>query len=183
MSPHQPAMTLTARIVALHAALDAAGVPHAFGGALALAWCTQRARGTIDIDVNIFVSHHSADEALDAMPDGVDVTEADRRAVAADGQTRLWWDGTPIDVFFNTAAFHEQAASRRRVESFAGHAIPFLACRDIAVFKAFFNRTQDWADLERMAEADTLDLESVIGVIATHLGADDPLIDRLRRLG
>ena len=183
MSPHQPAMTLTARIVALHAALDAAGVPHAFGGALALAWCTQRARGTIDIDVNIFVSHHSADEALDAMPDGVDVTEADRRAVAADGQTRLWWDGTPIDVFFNTAAFHEQAAGRRRVESFAGHVIPFLACRDIAVFKAFFNRTQDWADLERMAEAGTLDLESVIGVITTHLGADDPRIERLRRLG
>ena len=34
-------MTLTERIVALHAALDTAGVPHAFGGALALAWCTQ----------------------------------------------------------------------------------------------------------------------------------------------
>jgi len=32
-------------------ALDDADVPHAFGGALALAWCTQRARGTIDIDL------------------------------------------------------------------------------------------------------------------------------------
>ena len=36
-------------------ALDDARIPHAFGGALALAWCTQRARGTIDIDVNVFV--------------------------------------------------------------------------------------------------------------------------------
>ncbi len=43
--------------------------------------------------------------------------------------------------------------------------------------------TQDWADLERMAEAGTLDLESVIGVITTHLGAGDPRIERLRRLG
>ncbi|MCQ3971301.1 hypothetical protein, partial [Klebsiella pneumoniae] len=33
-------MTLTERIVALHAALDGAGIPHAFGGALALATLT-----------------------------------------------------------------------------------------------------------------------------------------------
>ena len=175
-------MTLTERIVALHAALDTAGVPHAFGGALALAWCTQRARGTIDIDVNVFVSHQSADEALHAMPDGVEITDADRRAIATDGQTRLWWDSTPIDVFFNTAAFHEQAAARARVESFAGHLIPFLACRDIAAFKTFFDRTQDWADLERMADAGTLDIEALIGVTTTHLGADDPRIERLRQL-
>ena len=43
------------KIVAIHQALDAADVPHAFGGALALAWCTERARGTIDIDLNVFV--------------------------------------------------------------------------------------------------------------------------------
>ena len=47
--------TLVDKIVALHESLDAAEIPHAFGGALALAWCTQRARGTIDIDVNVFV--------------------------------------------------------------------------------------------------------------------------------
>ncbi len=37
-------MTVVERIVALHLALDAASVPHAFGDALALAWCTERAR-------------------------------------------------------------------------------------------------------------------------------------------
>ena len=47
---------LPAKIVALHRALERAQLPHAFGGALALAWCTQRARGTIDIDVNVFVN-------------------------------------------------------------------------------------------------------------------------------
>ena len=48
----ESATSLADKIVAIHQALDAAQLPHAFGGALALAWCTQRARGTIDIDVN-----------------------------------------------------------------------------------------------------------------------------------
>ena len=89
-------MRLAEKIVALHIALDEAFIPHAFGGALALAWCTQRARATIDIDVNVFVSYHSADKALDAMPEGVTVTAADRIAVASDGQTRLWRDRTRL---------------------------------------------------------------------------------------
>ena len=49
---------LVDKILALHAALDDAEIPHAFGGALALAWCTERARGTIDIDLNVFVDGH-----------------------------------------------------------------------------------------------------------------------------
>ena len=175
-------MTLVERIIELHQALDVAGVPHAFGGALALAWCTRRARGTIDIDINLFVDHQRADGALDVLPEGVKVTDADRRAVATNGQTRLWWDGTPIDVFFNTTAFHDQAATRARVERFAGHDAPFLACRDLAVFKAFFNRTQDWADLEQMADVGTLDVESVLGVLTYYLGGDDPRVERLRQL-
>ncbi len=48
-------MGLPEKIIAIHEHLAAAGLPHAFGGALALAWCTGRARGTIDIDVNVFV--------------------------------------------------------------------------------------------------------------------------------
>ena len=78
--------------------------------------------------------------------------------------------------------YHEQAATRVRVESFAGCRVPFLACRDIAVFKAFFDRTQDWADLEQMAAAGTLDTETVVGVLAGYLGPDDPRIERLRSL-
>ena len=175
-------MTVVERILALHAALDAANVPHAFGGALALAWCTRRARGTVDIDVNVFVGLSAAEQVFDALPDGVAVTDDTRRAVAADGQARLWWGRTPIDVFFNTVAFHEQAAARVRVESFAGHRVPFLSCRDIAVFKAFFDRTQDWADLEQMAAAGTLDAEWVAAAIAAHLGPDDPRTERLRSL-
>jgi hypothetical protein len=58
-----------------------------------------------------------------------------------------------------------------------------LACRDLAVFKAFFGRARDWADLEEMRAAGTLDVEAVIGVLAHYLGGDDPRIERLRSLG
>jgi hypothetical protein len=37
---------MTEAIVELHDALDSAGIPHAFGGALALAWCTKDLTGS-----------------------------------------------------------------------------------------------------------------------------------------
>jgi len=170
------------KMLAVHEHLTAAAIEHAFGGALALAWCTQQARGTIDLDVNVFVGPDRTDDTLAALPRGVVARPADRALLARDGQARLWWDTTPVDVFLNTTAFHEAAASRVRWEPFAGVDLPFLACEDLAVFKAFFNRTKDWADLEAMHEAGTLDVPAVIGVLAAHLGGDDHRIARLLAL-
>jgi hypothetical protein len=48
--------SLQSQMLQLHKSLARKNIPHAFGGALALAWCTQQARGTIDIDINIFIS-------------------------------------------------------------------------------------------------------------------------------
>jgi hypothetical protein len=175
-------MNLVGKIIGLHEALRKASVPHAFGGALALAWCTQRARGTIDIDVNLFVDVRDANLALAAFPAGVSITSEDRADIANDGQTRLWWDLTPVDVFFNTTEYHQQAAGRARTETFGGTEVPFLSCVDLAVFKAFFNRTKDWADLEEMAAAGTLDTDAVLGVLAHYLGGDDHRIEHLRGL-
>ncbi|MBI2708979.1 MAG: hypothetical protein HYX34_04715 [Actinobacteria bacterium] len=173
---------MPAKILALHAGLDSAAVPHAFGGALALAWCTQRARGTIDIDLNVFVDVALAGDVLRCFPDAVAWTPADVAAIERDGQTRLWWDATPVDVFLNTTEFHAQAAERARVERFAGVDVPFLSCADLAVFKAFFNRTKDWADLEEMAGAGTLDADAVLGALVRYLGPTDERIERLRSL-
>ena len=100
-----------------------------------------------------------------------------------EGQARLWWDTTPVDVFLNTTAFHEEVATRVRWEPFAGVELPFLACEDFAVFKVFFNRTKDWADLEAMRDAGTLDVSAVAGVLASFLGDDDDRIARLLSLG
>ena len=175
--------SLPEKMVAIHESLDDAGLPHAFGGALALAWCTQQARGTIDVDVNLFVGPERVDDVLAALPSGVATSDADRRLLQRDGQARLWWDRTPVDLFFNTTDFHEAAAARVRWEPFAGRQLPFLSCGDLAVFKAFFNRTKDWADLEAMRDAGTLDVATLVGVLATYLGADDPRIERLLSLG
>lgn len=175
-------MNLADRIVALHLALQGGRIPHAFGGALALAWCTQRARGTIDVDINLFIPPDQFDRVLTALPDDVAVTSANRREIESSGQTRLWWETTPIDLFFNTTEFHEQVAIRANVERFNGHDIPFLSCRDLAVFKAFFDRTKDWADLEEMQSAGTLEIEWVSATLAQYLGEDDPRIARLMAL-
>ena len=174
---------LAYKMMAIHQNLAAAGISHAFGGALALAWCTQQARGTIDLDVNVFVSPERTTLALAALPPEIVATEDDRALLARDGQARLWWEHTPVDVFLNTTEFHEQVATRVRWEPFAGGQLPFLACHDLAVFKAFFNRTKDWADLEAMVAAGSLDVSAVAGVLAGFLGADDDRIERLLSLG
>ena len=173
---------LPQKIVALHKALHKAQLPHAFGGALALAWCTQRARGTIDIDINIFVDAQQCEQVFDALPNTLTTTAKQRKSLQKDGQVRLWWDKTPVDLFLNTTPFHRDAAQRVRWESFMNTDIPFLSCNDIAVFKSFFNRTQDWADLEAMQAAGTLNTKKVIGVLAEYLGNDDERIDKLMQL-
>jgi hypothetical protein len=172
-------LSLADKIVAVHRALDAAQLPHAFGGALALAWCTQRARGTIDIDVNVFVPVGRIGGLLAGLPVDVAADDAAVAQLESDGQTRLWWDSTPVDVFLDTTPFHADVGERIRWEPFAGQDVPFLACRDLAVFKAFSDRTKDWADLEEMQAAGTLDVEAVAGVLVHYLGFDDPRIARL----
>jgi hypothetical protein len=175
-------VTIIEKILSLHRSLRAAGIPHAFGGALALAWCTQQARGTVDIDVNLFVDPSEVTEVLGSLPEEVAWSDDDVELIRRDGQARIWWDRTPVDVFFNTTEFHARAASRARTEAFAGEDVPFLACGDLAVFKAFFNRTKDWADLEAMAEAGALDAPVVLGVLVSYLGAEDERVARLRSI-
>jgi hypothetical protein len=171
---------IPAKMLAIHRALDDAGVAHAFGGALALAWCTERARGTIDIDLNVFSGTDRVRAVLYALPSGIAWSDHDVTRLERDGQQRLWWASTPVDVFMNTTEFHEQVASRARWEEFEGTLLPFLSCSDLAVFKAFFNRTRDWADLEEMQAAGTLDVDRVIGGLVHYLGPGDARVERLR---
>ena len=175
-------MNLPDRIVAIHRALDDARLPHAFGGALALAWCTERARGTVDIDVNVFVDVSRARDVLDALPRAVTRTDDDVATLIRDGQHRVWWGETPVDLFLDTTDFHEQASARVRREPFAGVDVPFLSCTDLAVFKAFFNRPRDWGDLAEMHAVGTLDLDRAVGVLVRYLGPDDERVERLRAL-
>ncbi len=172
-------MTLGERVVALHRALAAAGLPHAFGGAIALAFATENPRGTSDIDINIFVPAEDAEDALSALPHGVEVPPDAGAIIARDGQTRLWWEATPVDLFFDYAAVHTDAARHRRTVPFEGTEIPVLAAVELAVFKIMFDRLQDWADVEAMLRAGMLDIGAVRSVLAPMLDSDDQRFARL----
>lgn len=167
-------MTLTERIVALHAALQGAGIPHAFGGALALAFCTAEPRGTQDIDVNVFLAPDEVDRLLDALPAGVAVADADRHLLARDAQARLWWEATPVDVFLSNHPFHDHAEADRRHVAFAGiERLPVLACQDLAVFKAFFARPKDVVDVATMVALGSVDLAELRRSVGALLGDDE----------
>lgn len=172
-------MTLSERLVELHESLIRAAIPHAFGGAIALAYWTRAPRGTSDIDINVFLPADDCEPALQALPAGIDQPRATVETIARDGQVRLWWDDTPVDIFFDNLAIHESAAANVRTVPFAGTEIPVLGPVELAVFKAMFDRTRDWADIEAMIAAGTLELDAVGSSLATMIEPDDPRFARL----
>ena len=172
--------TLVERVVAIAEALDAAEISWALGGALALAYATEEPRGTRDIDVNVFVASTEVGRVFAALPTGVVHGVADERAVAATDQVRLWWDDTPVDVFFAAERFHLEVAGRVRRVPFAGREVNVLCAEDLAVFKAMFDRPKDWVDIDGMDAAGALDREVASGRLASVLGPDDDRVGRLR---
>ncbi len=172
-------MTLAERLLDLHRALVRRRVPHAFGGAIALAYWTLDPRGTSDLDVNVFVCAADCARALRALPDGVVQTPETAVTVTRDGQVRLWWEGTPVDLFFDYAPVHQQAARHCRTVPFAGTRIPVLGPVELAVFKVMFDRTRDWADIEALLAAETLDLHAVRRTLRGMLDGDDSRFARL----
>jgi hypothetical protein len=173
-------VTLAERLLAITAALRGARLPHAFGGAIALAYWTQEPRGTRDLDVNVFVGPEQARAVLDVLGAlGVASGPGDAATIARDGQIRLWWDDTPVDLFFDYAEVHHAAARHVRTVPFAGFGIPVLGPVELAIFKAMFDRTKDWADVEAMLVAQTLDADDVHRGLALMLDPDDPRFARL----
>lgn len=119
---------------------------------------------------------------LASLPHGVTVSAADIAATERDGQVRVWWDDTPLDLFFDVHDFHRQVATRTRTVPFEGERIPVLDCTALVVFKAAFNRTKDWADIEAMADAATFDSDEALSWVYRLLGPDHPAAARLASL-
>lgn len=173
---------LVEKLFAIHGSLSKASVPHAFGGAIALAYCVEEPRGTRDLDVNIFVDAEKAARTLSCLPPGVRVRREDVAKVERDGQARLDWDGTPVDVFLNNVPLHEAVASAVVWVPLESREIPVLDCASLAIFKAFFDRTKDWADMEAIAQATPEDIDIAAATIADLVGPDDPAVKRLESL-
>lgn len=179
-------LALDEKIVAIEAALDAAKIPHAFGGALALAYYAAP-RGTHDIDVNVFVSEKRAARVLATLGRlGVETGGTEPlRAVRDRGQVRVHWEHTPIDLFFSYDPFHDRCAERaHRVPFGEGVTLPILSAEDLAVFKVLFDRAKDWTDLDEMLYALGADFDGgyVMEWLRRILDADDARLARVDAL-
>ena len=171
-------MILADKVVAIHDALDT--VPHAFGGAIALAYYAEP-RATVDIDINVFVDTDSAPAVFGFLTAlGIAASPADAVRAGRDGQIRLWWDVTPIDLFFSYDPFHDAARSGSREVPFAHTTIPILSVDHLVVCKATFNRPKDWVDISAILTDGTVpDTAECLRWLGRIVGDTDQRYDRL----
>lgn len=174
-------------------ALEAAGLPHAIGGALALA-IAGVPRGTADVDVNVFVGEDRFAALVAALAGlGIDVDGARALDEARrDGMFVARWDGMRIDIFLPSIPFADEAhRTRIRVTADGGWSGWFLSAEAIAVFKLLFFRGKDRVDLERLvAVRPELDrayvrrwIVEMMGEADERVAAWDALVERFGAVG
>lgn len=170
------------KVVSIHDRLTEDRMPHAFGGALALAYYGEP-RMTLDIDVNLFVEPERHGEVVAALaPLGIDDT-VDDTIVERDGQCRLAWDSTPVDIFYAYDDLHSAMRVAARKVPFGSDEIPILAPEHLLVCKAVFNRPKDWLDIEQiLVGVPDLDRDEVARWLQRIVGADDPRSERVASL-
>ena len=176
------APSLPEKILAIHEALTDARIPHAFGGALALAYYAEP-RATVDVDVNVFVEPSEAARVETALrPLGVEPA-ADRAALERDGQTRWRWGVTPVDLFFKNHPIHDAMQEGVRRVPFGETRIPILGPEHLMLCKVAFDRPKDWLDIEQIVllnpEVDRSELNRWLPRIVPDA---DPRRDRLEAL-
>lgn len=175
--------SLPDKVIVIHESLADAKVPHALGGALALAYYADP-RATIDIDLNLFIPTERWREAIDELTAlGVDADGLDSAALERDGQCRLWWGDNAIDLFFAYDPIHEEMRRETRRVPFGGTTVPILAPEHLAICKAMFDRRKDWLDIEQMLlTADELDTEAIESWLSRMVGPEDSRLSRLKEL-
>ena len=170
--------------------LESAGIEYAIGGALALG-VAGVPRGTLDVDLNVFVEAVEFGSVLRTLTSGGVTFESDAGSVAErDGTVMGRADGMRIDVFFPSIPFSLEARSTRvKVETPEGWSGWFLSAESIAVFKLLYYRAKDVVDLERLVAVRGGDFDHgyVRNWIVDMMGADDERVvrwdDLVRRFG
>lgn len=174
--------SLADKVVELDRALRADAIPHAFGGALALAYYFEP-RATIDVDLNIFLpptAHGRVVAALDAL--GV-AAKASTETVEETGQVRLLWGRSPVDLFYAYDKLHRAMRRQAREVPFGHEPISILGPEHLIVCKAMFNRAKDWLDIEGMLKTTSgIDQHQVMRDLERVVGGADPRLIRLSGL-
>lgn len=146
--------------VEVSACLQDAGIQHAIGGAIAFGFHAEP-RGTLDVDMNVFVAADAPEatlEALAAYGISFDFVTA-REAIAARGDLFVEHRGCRLDLFFNSIPLQETASHRTRLVDLLGKRVPILSAEDLVVLKLLFNRHKDIVDIERLMETSPEDLD------------------------
>jgi hypothetical protein len=172
------------KIVAIERALSARDIPHAFGGANALAYYGTP-RATADIDLNVFVPVSRAREVVRVLGElGVRQPEVSfLERAERDGQITVHWERTPIDLFFSYDPLHDSSMRRRRRVDFGGDPIHVLSAEDLMIYKVLFDREKDWNDIAEMVYAanESLDFDYVRGWVE-RISGSGPQLERLQRV-
>ncbi|MBL8923703.1 MAG: hypothetical protein JNJ54_32915 [Myxococcaceae bacterium] len=159
--------------VELGRVLDAARMPYAIGGALALG-VHGVSRSTQDVDV--FIRPEQLDRLLQVLTEnGVAVDHAKARAEGLTEGVFFTWAGTTrIDVFLPSIDLSWEALRTRVSIAIQGQATWFLSPELLSCFKLLFFRPKDLLDLERLvATSAALDVARVRQLIVEAMGADD----------
>jgi hypothetical protein len=175
--------SLPEKVIVIHESLADAKVPHALGGALALAYYADP-RATIDIDINVFVPTGRWREVGRALTEiSVSAERLDPTTLERDGQCRLWWGDNAVDLFFAYDPIHEEMRRQSRRVPFGGVTVSILSPEHLAVCKAMFDRRKDWIDIEQMLIAgDDLDLPEIEKWLVRMVGNSDQRLKRLKAL-
>ena len=110
--------------------LEAAGIPYAIDGALAYAYWGV-ARGTHDVDINLFIPPEELHNALDVLGQaGLTIDQAAAIASAETrGDARGYVGDVPVDLFVDSIPLHSEAARRTVTVSLLGKSIRVLSAR------------------------------------------------------
>lgn len=161
--PTPPPNALEERVLAVHRALAAAGLPHAIGGAVALGVYAEP-RPTVDVDVNVFVPPERSPEV-----------EAALAGLGPGGPH-------PVHVFYSGDDLHEAMPGAVREAPLGGAAIPLVAPEHLVVRKATIGREKDWADIEAiLAAVEDLDLAEIESWLERLPGPKGARSERLHR--
>lgn len=173
---------LPEKVLAVQHALTGSGVPHAFGGAIALAYYGEP-RTTLDMDVNVFLTVDRGRAVISALPPPMAGIMVDEESLRRTHEIRLPWGRNDVHIFFSADELHTAMSRAVRPVPFCGETIPIVSPEHLIVHKAMLDRPKDWLDIEAVLIATrSLDVAEIEGWAKRMADEHDPRVTKLLQL-